>query len=438
VAGGPRDSKLRSLADAAALVRARDSLTIPLGPGQPTAFLHALSERDDWEHLDVMGALLVDLFPLFTKPGVHYRTGFFGPAERILVESGADVQFIPADFRRFGPIAERAASRVVATLATPPDRDGYMSLGLHSGAVCPELARVIADPDRILIVEMNPRCPRTFGLAPEHPHRVHVDDVDVLVESDRPMFELADAEPTEAELAIARQADALVADGSTIQTGIGGVPSAIAGLLARGDGGDYGVHSEMFTTGLMKLHQAGKVTNQQKGIFLGHSISTFAAGTAELNDWLDGNDAVRFLPVSVVNSPDVIAQNHRMVTINSALMIDLYGQVVADTILGKQYSGIGGHEDFTASSGLELEDRALLCLPSTLTIDGTAISRIVPTLPPGSIVTTPRHQVDIVITEHGTAKLRGRTINERALALAEVAHPDFRDSLRDAASRLPL
>lgn len=425
------------MAEAVAVLQPRDTLTIPLGPGQPTGFLHALSERDDWEQLDVLGALLVDLFPLFTKKNVHYRTGFFGPAERFLLDSGADVRYIPADFRRFGPVAERASSRVVATLATPPDEHGFMSLGLHSGAICTELDRVIADPDRVLIVEINESCPRTLGLPPAHPHGIHVEDVDILVESDRPVFVLPDAEPTDVELAIARQADVFVVDGSTLQTGIGGIPSAVAGLLADGSGGDYGIHSEMFTTGLMKLHLAGKVTNRQKGIYAGHSISTFAAGTAELNQWLHGNEDVRFLPVSVVNSPEVIAQNHLMVTINSALMIDLYGQVVADTIAGKQYSGIGGHEDFTASSGLELEDRALLCLPSTLTLDGAAISRILPTLPVGSLVTTPRHQLDVVITEHGVAELRGRTVGERALALAEIAHPDFRDALRDAARRLP-
>jgi acyl-CoA hydrolase len=276
-----------------------------------------------------------------------------------------------------------------------------------------------------------------MGLPPEHPHVVHVDDVDVLVESDRPIFVLDDPEPTDIERAIAREASAYIHDGSTLQTGIGGIPSAIAGLLADGDGGDYGVHSEMFTTGLMKLHLAGKVTNRHKGIFPDHSISTFAAGTTELNMWLDGNDEVRFLPVSVVNSPETIAQNVRMVTINSALSVDLYSQAVADTIAGKQYSGIGGHEDFTAASGFQLEDRALLCLPSTMTVDGQVRSRILPALPEGWVVTTPRHQLDVVITEYGAAELRGGTVRERAMALAEIAHPDFRDELRERAAALP-
>ena len=225
-------------------------------------------------------------------------------------------------------------------------------------------------------------------------------------------------------------------DGSTLQTGIGGIPSAVASLLADGPGGDYGVHSEMFTTGLMKLHQAGKVTNSRKTIFPGHSITTFAAGTAELNQWLDGNEDVRFLPVSIVNSPDVISRNRRMVTLNSAITIDLRGQVVADTIDGKQYSGIGGHEDFVASSTLELEDRALVCLPSTATVNGAVLSRIVENLGPGAVITTPRHQMDVVVTEHGVAELRGATVRERARALAEIAAPEFRDELRSAADRL--
>jgi len=187
---------------------------------------------------------------------------------------------------------------------------------------------------------------------------------------------------------------------------------------------------------LMKLHLAGKVTNRHKGIYSGYSITTFAAGTAELNAWLDGNEAVRFLPASVVNSPDTIAANRRMVTINGALSIDLFGQAVADTIGGKQYSGIGGHEDFAAASGLQLEDRALLCLPSTITVQDRLLSRIVPALPTGSVVTTPRHQLDVVITEHGAAELRGRTVRERAEALAGIAHPDFRDQLREQARLL--
>ncbi len=425
-----------SPSEAAARLRERDSLGIPLGPGQPPAFLHALGGRDDWVELTVFGALLVDLYEVFMKPGVRYLSGFFGPAERFLVDSGARVEFIPADFRRFTRIAEQLNPRVVATVASPPDRDGFMSLSLHAGATIEAIKAAGADPERLLIVEVNAKFPRTRGLLPDYPHRIHLDDIDILVESDRDPFVLPEDEPSDVDRAIAAHVAPLIPDGATLQTGIGGIPSTIVSLLAEGDGGDYGVHSEMFTTGLMQLHRAGKVSNAHKGQFDGLSITTFAAGTLALYDWLQDNDEVAFLPVDVVNAPDVIARNRTMITINGALTVDLNGQVVADTIGGRQFSGIGGHEDFIAQSGLSLEDRSLICLPSTSIVDGVCISRISMALAQGWIVTTPRHQLDLVVTEHGVAHLRGRTVRERARALAEIAAPQFRDELRAQAEQL--
>ena len=425
-----------SVEDAAALVRPRDSLGVPLGPGIPGDLLHALSARDDWEQLEVFGALLLDLYPLFTKPGVRYSSGFFGPAERILRDSGAAIEFMPADFRRFIAVAEKLKPRVVATTATPPDAEGWMSLSLHAGATIPALHAASADPDRIVIVEANPHYPRTLGLPPQFPHALHVDEVDVIVPGTRSPFLLDDPPPTPIDQAIAEFAAGFVEDGCTLQSGIGAVPSTIMALLAERDGGDFGVHSEMFTTGLMRLHKAGKVTNAHKGTFNGMSVTTFALGTQELHDWLDGNEIVRFLPVDVVNAPHTIARNHKVVAINSALGVDLLGQVVADRINNKQFSGIGGHEDFVAHSGLELEDRSLICLPATAMVNGEVVSRIVASLPFGTAVTTPRHQVDVIVTEYGVAELRGATVSERAFALAEIAHPDFREELRLAAGEL--
>jgi acyl-CoA hydrolase len=427
---------LVDLAAAVAAVRPRDRLAIPLGPGQPAEFLHALGERDDFEDLEVFGALLVDLYALFTKPGVRFLSGFFGPAERFLRDTGAAIEFVPSDFRRFSPIVEAFHPRVLAAAVASPDRDGWMSLSLHSGAAWYELQRAIADPDRIVIVETSPHFPRTLGIPPEFAHRVHVDQVDFIVESDREPFLLADAPPTDVESAIARNVHPHICPGATLQTGIGGIPSMVVDLLADGDAGDFGVHSEMFTTGLMRLHQAGKVTNTRKGQFHGFSVTTFAAGTAELYEWLDGNDEVRFLPVDVVNSPETISRNDDMVSINGALAIDLWGQVAADTINGRQFSGIGGHEDFVAMSGLELGDRSVICLPSTATVDGAPVSRILPALGEGTLVTTPRHQLDLVATEHGVAHLRGRTVRERAHALAAIAHPEFRPALEARAAEL--
>jgi acyl-CoA hydrolase len=422
------DSKIRSLEEAVAVVRSRDTLAVPLGPGQPAAFLHALGERESFDELTVFSALLIDLFRVFTRPGVRLLSGFFGPVERGLLEAGFDVEFIPADFRRFAEVGQRIRPRVMATAAAPPDADGQMSLALHAGATTQALIECGRDPERVLIVEVNPALPRTCGLPPDYPHAIPVAVADIVVESQRPVFEIHDAESSPIERAIAEHALHFVTDGCTIQTGIGGIPNELADLLAEGPGGDYGIHSEMFTTGLMRLHQAGKVTNR-KGVFDGHSIATFAAGTRALYDWLDGNEDVRFLPVGRVNDPCVIAANRKMLSINGALALDLQGQVAADTLGVRQYSGIGGHHDFSAAASRAPGGRSLVCLPSTALVGGERTSRIVATFEAGSLVTTPRHDVDAVVTEHGIAELSGRTVRERARALIEVAHPDFRDSL---------
>jgi acyl-CoA hydrolase len=191
----------------------------------------------------------------------------------------------------------------------------------------------------------------------------------------------------------------------------------------------------MFTDGLMHLQRAGKVTNEAKGLYDGVSVATFAMGSEELYAWLHGNLEVAFLPVEMVNSPELIARNAGMVTINGALAVDIHGQVVADTVSGDQYSGIGGAEDFISGPGLSLGQRSLLCLPSTFGRGDTLGSRIVPWFGEGAVITTPRHQVDVVITEYGAAELEGLTVHQRGLALAEIAHPDFREELADAAAR---
>jgi acyl-CoA hydrolase len=419
---------------AAELLQVEDSLGIPLGTGQPAAFLEALGERDDWQRLRVYGALLLVWSEVFRHPNVHYLSGFFGPLERALRDQGANIGFVPADFRRFAPLLEEQSPRVMATAAAPPNETGWCSLSLHAGAHVGELLRAGADPQRLLVLEVSAAYPFTFGLPPDHPHAVHLDQIDVLIESDRSPFALEDPPPTAADRAIAEHAARFIPDGATLQTGIGSVPSTLVALLAERDGGDYGVHSEMFTTGLMRLHQAGKVSNR-KGQFDGISVATFAGGTEELYDWLGGNHDVAFLPVEIINSPELIGRNRLMTTINGALAIDIQGQVVADTIAGTQFSGIGGHEDFISGPALSLEDRSLLCLRSTVTIEDELRSRIVPWFDAGAVITTPRHQVDVIVTEYGAAELQGKTIHQRGEALAEIAHPDFRDELHEAAER---
>jgi acyl-CoA hydrolase len=288
----------------------------------------------------------------------------------------------------------------------------------------------------LLILEVNRNLPRTNSLPPEFDNTIPLDVIDVIVETDATPFALTEGPTDEIDAAIARHALEYVQQDSTLQTGIGAIPNIVASELAKGPLGGFGIHSEMFTSGLMRLHQTGKVTNNAKGIFDGVSVTTFALGTAELYSWLDGNEDVAFLPVEIVNDPTVISQNARLVSINGALSVDLYGQVVADSIDGRQISGVGGHEDFVAGAELHLDAHSLICLRSTAVREGEVVSRIAGLLPEGSVVSTPRHHTGVVITEYGAADLRGLTVRERASALVDIAHPDYREDLGKVADGL--
>jgi acyl-CoA hydrolase len=422
--------------EAVALVRPADSIGFGLGPANPDTFLSALGAREEWQDLQLGGALCLNLYEVFTRPGVTYRCGFFGPAERLLHAAGHRVELVPGGFRQMAPILAKFAPRIMVAQAALPGADGRVNLSLHMGATRRELIEAGADPERLLIVEVNPHLPRTRSLPPDYDNTIPLDIVDVLVETDGVPFALEEPPADEVDVAIARHALAFVKEGSTLQTGIGAIPNMVASELAKGPLGQFGVHSEMFTTGLMRLHQSGKVTNGAKGIFDGVSVTTFALGTSELYAWLDDNPEVAFLPVEVVNDPTVIAKNANLVTINGALSVDLYGQVAADNIDGRQISGVGGHEDFVAGAELHLDSHSLICLRSTAQRDGEVVSRISGLFPEGSVVSTPRHHTGVVITEYGAAELTGLTVRERAHLLADIAHPDFRAPLRKVADDL--
>ncbi len=415
--------------EAAALVRPDDTLAVPLGPGQPQALLRALGDRDDFTGLTVFAALLAQPYPLFTRRGVRLLSGFYGPIERGLQAAGHAVEFVPADFRGFRRVAGELRPRVMATATAPPDPEGQLSLSIHAGASVEELRQCGRDPDRMLIVEVNPKLPTTLGIPPQYPHALSLDHIDILVDAEWDVLAIRELAPTPIDQRIAEHARAFILDGATLQTGIGRIPNAIGMLLAEGPGGEYGIHTELFSNGLMRLHEVGKVTNR-KGIFDGLSIATFAFGDAALYAWLDGREDVRFLPVGIINDPAVMARNRRFVSINGALAVDLFGQLLADNIGGQQYSGIGGHEDFVAGGMLAPGGRSLVCLPSTTTLEGKLVSRIQAVFPAGALVTTPRHHVDVIITEYGAAELFGVPVAERARRLIDIAHPDFRDELR--------
>ena len=422
-------------AAAAALIRARDAIGFGIITGTPVAMFEALSRRSDWEDLTVSGGLVLGAFELFHHPNVHYRASFYGGAERSFVARGADTQFVPSYFRHYGILIQHVQPRVMMTPTSMPDENGRVSLSLYNGAHLDELRRAGRDPERLLIVECSPRFPRTRALE-GHDNHLDLEDVDVIVFTDREPTVFPNDPGTPEDLRMAEFAAEYIRDGSTLQTGIGAVPNLIAQALVHRDGGDYGVHSEMFTDGLYQLIAAGKVTNARKSINRGKAVITFAAGTRAMYDFIDDNPMIAMAPVFYTNDPHVIAQNHRMVSINSALEVDLQGQIIADSIGPRQYSGVGGHMDFVEGTSLSLEHTSLICLQSTCRVEGELKSRIIADMTSFSAVTSPRQLAGVIVTEWGSADLRGLTVRERAEALIAIAHPQFRDELTVAAKSL--
>jgi acyl-CoA hydrolase len=417
------------LADAVALVRRRDTIACGFVSGQPTGFLGALGTRTDLEDVVLYTGLLAEPYGFLQNPRVRVMSAFFGPIERMARAMGGTVELLAVDFHGLERVALRLRPRVVLAVTSPPDADGWLSFGTHAGATYTPFLEAARDPDRLAIAEVNARMPRVRGL-PEHgDHRIHVSEVDAWVEHTQELIVLPPDPPSLEEIAIARHAAALIEEGATLQFGIGAVPDEIASLLAEGTLGDFGIHTEMISDGVMVLQRSGKVTNRRKGLHDGYTVATFALGGAELYGWLDGHPDVRMLPVSAVNDPALLRQLRRFVSINGALAVDLLGQVAADHVGGRQYSGVGGAESFVMGASEAPGGKSLLCFKSTAVVHGRRVSAIVPRLGADACVTTPRHHVQWVVTEHGAADLSILGDRERGRALIGLAHPDFRDEL---------
>lgn len=425
-------SKLRTAEQATALLRPDDTMAVPIATGQPAAFLHALAGRSDYRNLSIFGGLLIEAYPVLRHPGVRFVSGFYGPLERALEADGACIDYLPADFVGWERYARIACPRIIASTLSPMDDSGFLSFGLHAGATFESFLAAAEDPDRLAIGEVVSDMPRVRGLGRYGGHRVHISQLDCVIESNRHAFALPPESIEREDEDIARFVEQLVDDGSTLQIGIGGIPNKVAELLAEGEKGDFGIHTEMLVDGVMYLHRQGKVSNH-KGIFDGFSVATFAAGSRELYDWMDENPEVRLLPVMQVNDPAIIRRNRRMVSINGALAVDLAGQIMADTIGRTQHSGVGGHELFVIGAADSVGGKSIICLRSTAVVGGRRISTIVPNLPLGTRVTTPRHHVQWIVTEYGAVHLGMLTDRERAIALVGVAHPDFRAELATTA-----
>jgi 4-hydroxybutyrate CoA-transferase len=305
---------------------------------------------------------------------------------------------------------------VLLAQLSPPDEHGYCSFGISNDYTKP--AAECAD---IVIAQINRNMPRTFGDC-----FIHVSELDYIVEADMQVIELAPPEITNVEKAIGENCASLIHDGDTLQLGIGAIPDAV--LLFLKEKNDLGIHSEMISDGVVTLAEAGVINNKKKVLHNGKFVISFMMGTRKLYDFVDNNPAICMMPIDYVNDPVVIAQNVNIVSINSCVQVDLMGQVCSESIGLRQISAVGGQVDFVRGANMAKNGRTIIAMPSTAA--GGKVSKIVAFLDQGATVTTSRCDVNYVVTEYGIAQLKGQTLRERARRLIEIAHPDFRDSLK--------
>ena len=343
-----------------------------------------------------------------------------GNVRKAVLEGRAD--FTPVFLSEIPGMFESGALPldVAMVQVSPPDEHGYCRLGL---SVACALGAV--ESARIVLAEINPRVPRTMGNS-----AIHVSEITAAVEVDRPLPEVPVEAPGELACAIGQNVAQLIPNGATIQVGIGKVPNAVLDSLQEHE--DLGVHTEMFSDNMVTLIQKGAVTCRKKSRFQRRVVTSFATGTAALHEFVHDNPFVEFHPSSVVNDPNEIRKQHCMVSVNSAIEIDLTGQICADSIGTAIHSGIGGQMDFVQGSLRSPGGKAIFAMPSMAA--GGQVSRIVPQLRPGAGVVTTRGHVQWVVTEHGAVDLRGRSLRQRAELLISIAHPDVRPELRAAAA----
>ena len=408
-------------------IRSGDQVFVHGGAATPSTLLEALAARAT----DLRDVGVIHLHTEGPAPHLapemaasfRHRALFIGGNAREAVNDGR-ADYVPIFLSDIPELFTSGVMPLDVALinVSPPDAHGYCSLGT---SVDTALSAVIAA--KTVIAQLNRAMPRTLGDS-----FVHVDQIDLGVEVDQPPHEHATPQIGDVERRIGGFVAELVPDGATLQMGIGSIPAAVA--LALRDKHDLGIHTELFTDPVLDLVKAGAVTGRAKEINRGKIVSAFVMGSRRLYDFLDDNPMIEMRPVDYTNDTSVIRRFRRMVAINSALSIDLTGQVSADSIGTRFYSGVGGQMDFMRGAALATEGRAIIALPSTAI--GGRVSRIVPVLTEGAGVVTTRAHVRTVVTEYGVAELFGRSVRERAHALIAIAHPDFREELTDAARRL--
>jgi 4-hydroxybutyrate CoA-transferase len=416
------DYKSRLQTAERALERVRSGMRVYIQPGcaEPETLVEALMRRGPYVNdVEIVHMMTMGCAP-YTSPEMagHFRHNamFIGPNVREAINDGR-ADYTPINLSEIEELFESGAMPIDVALLelSPPDAHGFCSFGVGV-----DTSLTAAKCARHVIAQINDQMPRTYGDS-----FIHVSDIDTIVESSRPLCELKPAKIGETQIAIARNVASLIEDGAVLQLGVGGIPDAVLPFLM--DRKDLGVHSEMVSEGVIGLIEAGVLTGARKNFNPRKIIVGFALGTEELFAFVDNNPIFEFHPTAYTNHPVCIGRNNNVVAINSALQVDLTGQVCSDSIGNQFYSGIGGQVDFLRGASYSKGGKPIIALSATAK-DGQ-ISRVVPMLNPGAGVVTSRGLVRYVVTEFGVAFLHGKSIRERAKALIEIAHPKFRGEL---------
>ena len=428
-------AKYITVQEALALVQSDDYIITGLGAAEGRAFLtelHTIADRV--KNVMVSNCLAMGAYEFMVNPAYKesFRTEswFYTPALR-KAQANGNVSFIPNHLHlcSYKRLCYRKPDIYVG-ICSMPDKHGYVSLSV-SNTYEKEMIRNA----RTVILECNPNAPRTFGDV-----QIHSTDIDYLVNVDYPLPELADTEPNEKDRIIGKYIADMIKDGDCLQLGIGGIPNAVADSLM--DKKDLGIHTELLTTGMVKLIKAGVVNNSRKNLLPGKSVAVMAMGTKELYDFIDDNPAICIMNGAYLNDPAVIAQNDNQVSINSTIEVDITGQCCSESIGSTQFSGTGGQADTAIGAVKSRGGRSIIALYSTalvkdkVTGERKESSKIVCQLKPGAAVSLSRNDVDWLVTEYGAVCLRGTCLEERARLIISIAHPDFRQQLTEEARAL--
>lgn len=431
------NKKLVSADEAVKVVKSGDWIEYGFGTTAANELDKALAKRKD-ELWDVKIRVDLGVWPHYTADadpsGEHFcwNSWHFGGLDRKYYKEGL-MYYIPMKFHELPRMLRNDTERNNVFMATvsPMDKHGYFSFGIAA----PSNMAAIERADYV-ILEVNKNMPRVLGGNQEC---VHISMVDYVVESSNPPLPTIKAtEPSDAEKKIAEHIINRMYDGCCVQLGIGGIPNAIGSLVAESDLKDLGVHTEMYVDAYLKMTEAGKITGKYKNIDRYKQVFSFALGSQELYEFIDDNPGVASYSVDYTNDPRIIASIDNFVSINACVEVDLFGQVCAESVGTRHISGTGGQLDFVEGAYKSRNGQSFVCMTSTFESNGETVSRIKPILTPGSIVTDPRTATHMIVTEYGIAKMKGKTTWERAEALINIAHPDFRDELVKAAEEMKI